>query len=194
MADSFFSDAELWKSIQADDCSAFTILFKRYWAVLYRTALHYTEDRQLAEEVVHDLFVALWKGRGHLVIDSFESYLKAGARYEILRQLKKRRSSAVRYTDALPEGAATNEGERQIRDRELENGLREKLRQLPDRCREVFLLSRKEHLSNAEIAVQLGISKRSVENQITFALKFLRSNLKNITVLLLCYNITLLLL
>jgi RNA polymerase sigma-70 factor (family 1) len=163
------------------------MLFKRYWLLLYRTALHYTEDRQLAEEIVHDLFVTLWNTRSRLQIDHVRNYLKAATRYEILRQLKKQKSSKIRYIDNLPETrlvASYNEGDRHLRDQELEKGLLEYLKQLPDRCREIFLLSRKDHLSNAEIAVQLGISKRSVENQITYALKFLRSNLKNIPVLL----------
>src|ERR1700743_2371718 len=190
MAESYPSDDELWDSIQQDDCRAFTMLFKRYWPLLYRTALHYTEDRQLAEEIVHDLFVVLWNRRSHLQIDHFKNYPKAAARYEILRQLKKQKSSPVRYFDALPEArnpSTGNEGDRHIRDLELEKGLLEYLKQLPDRCREIFLLSRREHLTNAEIALQLGISKRSVENQITYALKFLRNNIGNMPLLILLY-------
>jgi len=186
MAESFLSDAELWDSIKNDDCRAFTMLFKRYWLLLYKTALHYTKDEQLAEEIVHDLFVTVWNRRQHLQIGDFKSYLKAAARYEVLHQLKKRKVQ-VTYFHSLPEtpgGAALNNGEEHIRHRELENGLFQQLMKLPDRCREIFLLSRKDHLTNAEIAVQLGISKRSVENQLTNALKFLRSNLKNFVLLL----------
>lgn len=188
MAESYPSDAELWGSIKEDDDRAFTLLFKRYWQLLYKTALHYTSDQQLAEEIVHDLFVVLWNRRRHLQIVDFRSYLKAAARYEVLRQLKKKKAPVTFY-DRLPERpelSAANNGDEHIRDLELENGLFEQLKKLPDRCREVFLLSRKDHLTNAEIALQLGISRRSVENQLTNALKFLRGNMKNLPLLLIC--------
>jgi len=187
MAESLLSDAELWDSIKKDDCRAFTMLFKRYWLLLYTTALHYTKDEQLAEEVVHDLFVTLWNRRQQLQIADFRSYLKAAARYEVLHQLKKRKAQLTffGYLPETSEGAALNNGEEHIRHQELENGLFQQLLKLPDRCREIFLLSRKEQLTNAEIAIHLGISKRSVENQLTTALKFLRSNMKNFVLLLL---------
>jgi RNA polymerase sigma-70 factor (family 1) len=187
MAKSTQSDAELWNAIRNDDYRAFTELFKRYWLILYKTATHYIKDNEAAEEIVHDLFVNIWKGRQTLQIEDFKSYLKLATRYEVFHQIKKRRASPLSYYEEVPENnnnTSVNSGYESIRSRELEIELEKHLVQLPDRCREIFLLSRREHLSNTEIAEKLGISKRSVENQITNALKYLRMNLKHLVVLI----------
>jgi RNA polymerase sigma-70 factor (ECF subfamily) len=183
MGKSSLSDTELWNSIKDDDYRAFTTLFKRYWLLLYKTALHYIKDPEIAEEIVHDLFFNIWRSRETLQIDDFKSYLKAGTRYEVFRRVKKTRATPITYFEELPEemgSSVLNKGEENIHSHELEQELELHLASLPGRCRQIFLLSRKDNLSNTEIATQLGISKRSVENQITAALKYLRNNLKNI--------------
>jgi len=101
--------------------------------------------------------------------------------------VKKIRATPITYFEELPEemgSSVLNKGDENIHSRELEQELELHLASLPDRCRQIFLLSRKDNLSNAEIATQLGISKRSVENQITAALKYLRNNLKNIAIVI----------
>ena len=187
MGESSFSDTELWNSIKDDDYRAFTSLFKRYWLLLYKTALHYIKDPEIAEEIIHDIFFNIWRSRNVLQIDDFKSYLKAGTRYEVLRRVKKIKAAPLSYLGELPENMSSpvlNKGDENIQDDELELELKRHLAALPDRCRQIFLLSRKDHLTNAEIAEQLGISKRSVENQITAALKYLRNNLENMVVVL----------
>jgi RNA polymerase sigma-70 factor (family 1) len=191
MAKDALSDAELWNAIRNDNYRAFTTLFERYWLTLYKTANHYIKDPEAAEEAVHDLFVNLWKARQTLQIADFKTYLKIATRYEVLRMVKKRKAIPLSYYDELPpetDRAVTNSGYENVRNRELEYELERYLSKLPDRCREIFLLSRKDHLSNTEIAERLGISRRSVENQITAALKYLRLNFKHIAVLIsICY-------
>lgn len=184
------SDIELWELIKQDDYRAFTLLFKRYWLMLYKTGVHYSNSTELAEEIVHDVFVNIWKGRGHLKIEDVKGYLKAAVRYEVIRQVKKQKKIPVSYVETLPENgdsSVANKGYENLSLNDLEHELEEQLDLLPQRCKQIFLLSRKEHLSNAEIAEQLGISKRSVENQITAALKFLRAHIKNIAVYLLAF-------
>lgn len=77
-----------------------------------------------------------------------------------------------------------NSGEEKFDYEELEANINSFLEELPNRAREIFILSRKEHLSNDEIANRLSISKRTVENQITNALKHLRISLKHISIVL----------
>src|SRR3546814_15198411 len=75
-----------------------------------------------------------------------------------------------------------NEGDERIRRSELESHVDQILPELPARCQEIFLLSRRDQLTNDEISDRLGISKRSVENQLTRALKHLRNHAKSLTV------------
>ena len=185
------SDSDLWKEIVNDDYRAFTVLFERYWFVLYKTAGKYIKDQELCEEAVHDLFLNIWNRRKYLDIQDFNSYLKTSIRYQVYRILKKDKTSAITYVDEYPEEfvvANENDGDKKIQYNDLEKELEECLNPLPKRTAEIFLLSRKDHLSNAEIAERLGISKRSVENQITNALKFLKTHYRYIVVFLLLYR------
>ncbi len=185
------SDSDLWKEIVNDNYRAFTILFDRYWFVLYKTAGKYIKDQALCEEAVHDLFLNIWTRRKYLNIEDLNAYLKTSIRYQVYRLLKKEKVSAITYVEEYPaELALSSDGDitEKTLYNDLEKELEDCLKPLPKRTTEIFLLSRKEHLSNAEIAQRLGISKRSVENQVTKALKFLRSNYKYIVVFLLLYR------
>jgi RNA polymerase sigma-70 factor (ECF subfamily) len=82
-----------------------------------------------------------------------------------------------------------NQGEHRIKNQELLQELDRYLEKLPKRCQEIFYMSRMDNLSNQEIAGRLGISKRTVENQITKALKHLRSCLKQLSTILCLWHI-----
>lgn len=187
------SDESLWIAIRGDDAAAFKILFDRYWAAIFSTSFSYLNDRAACTEIVHDIFLGIWLKRHALEIDSFYHYLTAAARYQVYKRLQRKGALKIVYIDSMRSGsdqsvyrgagynegggAAFNEGEYNLRYRELQNTVEASLQGLPDRCREIFLLSRKEQLSIAEIANQLGISRRTVENQLTRALQHIRHSL-----------------
>jgi len=172
------SDSDLWSLIVTDNYRAFTVLFERHGLRLYKTAQKYIKDEAICEEVVHDLFLNIWNRRQHLAINDFNHYLKAATRYQVYNYLKRAKLSSE-----------LNKGQEKLLYLELEEQLNEQLNALSDRCREIFLLSRKEHLTSTEIGERLSISKRTVENQITIALKHLRINFKNITSFLLLMDV-----
>jgi len=185
------SDSDLWKEIVNDDYRAFTVLYDRYWFVVYKTAGKYIKDQETCEEAVHDLFLNIWNRRQYLNIEDFSSYLKTSMRYHVYRLLNKASASVITYVDEYPEGLALtreNDGNAKLLYLDLEKELEERLKPLNKRTAEIFLLSRKEQLSNAEIAERLGISKRSVENQVTKALKFLKTYYNLMAVWLLLYR------
>lgn len=182
------NDETLWCAARDGDAQAFAALFDRYWSKLYSTAFHYLKDKEAASDVVHDLFLNLWLKRSHLEINSFSHYLTAAARYAVYKRLKARNNLRVVYTEGLVDQhseLAHNEGLRKLQTQELGRQVELLLEGLPTRCKEIFLLSRRELLSNDEIARRLQISKRTVENQLTTALKHLRPSLKHLHLLLL---------
>ena len=185
------SDSDLWSLIVTDNYRAFTVLFERHGLRLYKTAQKYIKDEAICEEVVHDLFLNIWNRRQHLAINDFNHYLKAATRYQVYNYLKRAKLSPISYQDHLTEDSSSelNKGQEKLLYLELEEQLNEQLNALSDRCREIFLLSRKEHLTSTEIGERLSISKRTVENQITIALKHLRINFKNITSFLLLMDV-----
>jgi RNA polymerase sigma-70 factor (family 1) len=191
MAYSFLSDADLWILVLDDDYRAFTALFERHWVRLYKTALRYIKDEEVCEEIVHDLFLNLWNRKKHLVISDFHKYLKAAIRYHVYAYLKKHKASPLQLCeDMASEGnlVEMNTAYEKLMYRDMEAELNQQLKSLPQRCQEIFAMSRVEQLSNGEIAEKLGISKRTVENQITFALKFIRGHIKDIALLILLFT------
>ncbi|MDB5116578.1 MAG: polymerase sigma-70 factor [Mucilaginibacter sp.] len=177
MTTSLLTDEELWLAITMDDSRAFAILYNRYWRKLYKTTVHYLKDETVAEEILHDVFVILWNRRRFLKIDNFKKYTHMTIRYHVYKHLKAVGNSPIDYVEQYEEHSmplCLNNGEGKLNYHDVSVQLQSSLEPLPKRCREIFWLSRIENRSNEEIARQFGISKRTVENQITHALKHLR--------------------
>lgn len=176
------TDAELWSAICRDDKKAFDALFERYWTLIYNTAFAYLKEADASSQIVHDIFLNLWRKRHEYEIMQFRAYLSTAARYHVFKALKARKASNLVYVEDYAElndgRQSQNMGDENINTAELETALQGSLDKLPKRCREIFTLSRTNQLSNDEIAEKLSISKRTVENQLTTALQYLRNALK----------------
>lgn len=178
------SDDELWNAVVEDNTRAFATLYNRYWHKLYKTVFYYIKDKEAAEQTVHDTFVVLWSRRKHLNIANFANYIHVTSRYHVFKELKARKISPVAYIenyDVLETEKEYNDAERKFQQQDFETELRNCIQPLPKRCREIFWLSRIENLSNEEIAKKFDISKRTVENQITYALKHIRTSCADIS-------------
>lgn len=170
------SDEELWRAITNDNEPAFATLFERYWELLYNNAYLRLRNHEECEEIVHDVFLSIWERRKTVEIQSCKAYLLTAVRYQIYNRLRlaKHLKVHLQIDDQSDFVLAHNEGENRLMVQEFHSALSSKLKALPKRCREIFHMSRMNQLSNEEIANELGISRRSVENQITSALKHLR--------------------
>lgn len=165
--------------IKSDDIKAFDQLFHRYWSLIYKNLFFYISDEELCAEIVQDIFLTIWQKRSTLQIISFRQYLNVAARHHLFKKLKTRNSKTVSYIDSyetVAHAVAPNDAEERLSASDAEYQLALALNKVPKRSREIFVMSRRDQLTNKEIAEQLGISKRSVENQITSVLKFLRTS------------------
>jgi len=183
------NDSELWLAVRNDDEYAFAMLFERYWVRLYKTAFRYLKDRENSEEAVHDVFLSIWNRRDQLEIESIPNFLLTAIRYQVYNRMRAAKPPVTLISndleiDYLPDH---NQGDYRIKNEELLSELNEHLEKLPKRCQEIFYMSRMDNLSNQEIADRLGISKRTVENQITAALKHLRTCFKHVSIILCIY-------
>lgn len=177
------TDLALWNAVKEGDLQAFDTLFNRYWSKVFTTAFNRLRDREACIEITNDVFVMLWTRRDKLVIHSFDAYLQTVTRNRVYKHFRALKSAPLDYNERIENIAAKNfavDGDYNLRYRELEKTVDYYLNQLPQRCREIFHLSRKDQLNNDEIAARLSISKRTVENQLTTALKHLRVELKKI--------------
>jgi RNA polymerase sigma-70 factor (family 1) len=178
-------DIQLWNAVRADDQQAFTRLFDKYWGCVYKTGYRYLKDREVCQEIVHDIFLSLWNRRHVLVIDSFPAFLLTSTRYQIYSRRKAKQLVLADTTELDVHEFTANEADIRLRQSELQHQLHQLLLQLPPRCQEIFRMSRFDYLSNEEIAGRLHISIRTVENQLTYALRHLRIHLKDIATVLL---------
>ena len=166
------------KSLRAGHEHAYAKLFFEYYRPLSIFALKYVYDLDTARELVQDLFVSIYENRKSLIIaTSIRSYLYQAVKNRCLNHLKKA-SVRRQYREQNKENLNPVESlEDQIQANELEHRIFLLISQLTAKCQEVFLLSRVKGLKNKEIAAKLGISIRTVETHISYALRFLREKL-----------------
>lgn len=166
------------------DSSSFEELFRSYFTPLMMFARKILVDEDDAREVVHKVFIALWEKREKVdLTTSLKSYLFTSVHNRSLNVLRDRKKFS---DEELPDLAGEWDVSTQIESMELEEKIGEAIQSLPEKCRQVFELNRFEGLKYSEIAQQLGISVKTVENQMSKALKILREKLVHYMTLLLC--------
>lgn len=177
-------DAALLRALAQNDEPAFAEIYQRYWDDLHAHAHRKLGCAQEAEEVVQDLFVALWNKR-HTTpnIQQLSAYLFTALKYRVIDCL---RAQAVRQAHAAaprPAHAAIDHGtEETVAVADLATALAHGLRRLPDHARAVFQLSRLEHRTIPEIAAHLQVSPKTVEYHLARSLRLLRGCLREFMV------------
>ncbi|MDD4192793.1 MAG: RNA polymerase sigma-70 factor [Mangrovibacterium sp.] len=162
------------------DRKAFRYFFEKYYAGLCNFVNIYVHDTSLAEEIVQDIFVCFWENKTHLKIThSVKSYLFTASKYRSLKEIRnqntrKRILKGLTITDFDDQ---TNHDEFYFDTEEFRSVLNAAVEDLPPKCKEIFLMGKVKNLSHREIAERLNISAKTVENQITIALKKLRAAL-----------------
>lgn len=175
-------EVHIIKSIRAGRESAFEELFSEYYRPLSVFALKYVGDLENSKEIVQNLFVHLYENRQNLIVTtSLESYLYQSVRNRCLNHIKQTRIRKEHLEHYRSEHEESEDLEARIRETELEHQMFKIVDKLPPQCKNIFTMSRAKGLSNGEIAEMLGISKRTVETQISNALKTLRNNLGDLT-------------
>jgi RNA polymerase sigma-70 factor (ECF subfamily) len=174
------TDQELVQLLQQGDKKAFDALYGRYWRKLYLLAYQKLRSRELAEELVQDLFISLWTKRESLHITaSVGAYLGMAVRYMVIKFFQKERVHQQYEQTAALGPAYANTTEDAVLFRDLQEVIEQEINKLPEKCREVFQLSRHDNLSQKEISLKLHLSEKTVENHIGKALRLLRLSLKD---------------
>jgi len=157
------------------------MLFRTYYQPLCNYAYTYLQDRDEAEEIVQSTFLNIWEKRTNLAIHTgVKPYLYAMVRNACLNVLKHEK---IKLQHAAMEMAVADRSvestTRTVMATELETRIHLAMDKLPEQCRLVFKLSRFEELKYGEIAEQLNISVKTVENQMGKALRIMREQLKD---------------
>lgn len=172
-------DEQLVQLIKIGNELAFTTVYDRYWKHLLSIAYNHLKDSAKAEEVVQEVFLDLWARREKLAIENLRAYLAGAIRFSVFKSIyrEKRRRELLNSQGQLSE---TVFNENRIDLRILQDIIEGLVDELPKQCKLVFKKSRYENKANKEIAKELNISEKSVEANITRALKTLRHGLQRI--------------
>ncbi|HEX2901665.1 MAG TPA: RNA polymerase sigma-70 factor [Bacteroidia bacterium] len=157
--------------------SAFEAMFRKFQPGLVRFAFVHLRSQEDAREVVQEVFINVWDKRDQLSFDEeLKYYLFRAVKNACLNLIKKRRLETVSLEEALT-AAEEQLGEGTETQRRFK-AVMAQIDQLPEMCREIFLMSRMEGLSHKEIAEILEIAPKTVENQIGIGLKKIREGMK----------------
>ncbi|HBH85902.1 MAG TPA: RNA polymerase sigma-70 factor [Bacteroidales bacterium] len=171
------NESMLVRHLARGNLLAFNTLFKEYGNRLYRFALGYLKSESEAEDVVQEVFTIIWEKRASLKEDlSFRSYLFTIA-FNIIRKHFRTKAYLAEYFKARNVIEQDLQTLNEITYRSLNQYIAKLIDQLPERRREIFIKSRFEGKSIKEIAEELKISHKTVENHITDVLRFIRKNI-----------------
>ncbi|MGX5819589.1 RNA polymerase sigma factor [Chitinophaga lutea] len=173
-----FSDETLLSLLSEGDIAAFNEIYNRYSRPLYLYIISKTDRGETSKDLLQDLFATLWEKRCGLdVRQSLRAYLYQSVRHKIIDLYRKDATyrkylqQLIEHFDAQPHNIA------EAYDYKAKaTEVFEAINGLPEKMKEIFMLSRFENLSIEQIAARLGLSQQTVKNQISKALKILRTH------------------
>ena len=176
------SEQEIIKAIREGNAEIFRLVFDSCYESLCHYAFTILKSTEEAEDIVQFLFLKLWDKREELNIrQTIRSYLFKSVYHRCINHLEHKTiiRNHQRYSQRVPNPDAQPP---EIFPEELGDSIRKALDKHPPRCRSIFIMSRYEELTYAEIAKRLNISENTIQNQICKALRILREELKDMLV------------
>ncbi len=180
-------DDELLFRIGNGDHIAYDEIYRRYWSTMFQSAYNLLREREVCMDIVQDVFIWLWEHRSNINVRSLKPYLLVAVKFKVANYIKKGKVRSSFFDELQRIGEPVELLEESIEVKQLLEIINYFIGQLPEKCREIFLMSRHEHLSNKEIAERLGISIKTVENQMTIALKKMKTSLGKISSIFLLF-------
>lgn len=172
-----YNEADLIALLQSGDMEAYACIYNEYWPKLYAYVYNRLKVKEVTEEIVQEVFFSLWTRREVLQLTtSLAAWLFTAVKYQIfnyIRSDKVRRtyaSSFSRFDSALED----NSNQEHMDCADLASAVEKEVSRLPEKCQQVYRMSRDQHQSVQDIAAALNISHKTVENHLTKALKHLR--------------------
>lgn len=158
--------------IARGDKEAFSLLFNKYYGKVFRFILSLVKQKSIAEDLSQDIFVKLWANRRKLsTISSVDNYLFIMSRNRTLDFFRKasHKKECIDISEDILLSIASKDSTERVDDQSLINAVRMAVNAMPPKRRDIFMMSRFDGLTNDEIATLLGLSRKTVENQLTLA-------------------------
>lgn len=183
------TEQDIIKKFVAGDLTTFEMVFRDYYTPLVRYGNTLLRDHDETEDVVQQVFVSMWEKHAQLAIHtSVRAVLYKAVHNACLNRLKHRKVRAE-YAADVKHSQEEAMQDQQLQAKELETKIQEAVAKMPEQCARIFSMSRFEQLRYQEIADQLGLSVKTVENQMGKALKIVREHLRDYLPLFLLFLI-----
>jgi RNA polymerase sigma-70 factor (ECF subfamily) len=182
-------DSALLQRLEQGDKTAFDALYEKYWEQAYSNAYKRLKDTDLSKDVVQEIFLSIWINRANH-INNLPAYLNVAVRNRVLKQIQKQKGR-VPFLEAFenaPELA--HQLESNVLWKEFYRAFESLLTTLPPKRQEIFRLRFNDDLSTKDIASRLGLSRKTVQNQLGKAIEQLRVSLVQMFLLFILWMIT----
>ncbi len=186
-----WADEALLQALAEGSREAFAEVYERYWQRVFALAYRKLKSRETAEELVQDLFATLWHKRAEHQIEHLEHYLLGAINRRIIGHLRAHQVRTA-YADYCRwhQQQTTQETEQALAAADLSEAFAKALLRLPEQSREIFRLSRLEHVSVQEISQRLCLSAKAVEYHLTKSRRLLRDYLRDFVLAALFFLVT----
>jgi len=174
-----FKDNDLIEMLKNADAAAFNEIYNRYADAMYGSAFNILRDKHTCMDLVQEVFEWFWLHKEKLEVTNCKAYLMTAVKFKTSNYIRNNKVPRKFFDELSGLDVAGENEEALLEVKQLIAFIKNCSDTLPLRCREIFQLSRFEQLSNKEIALKLSVSEKTVENQMTIALKKLKKNLAN---------------
>jgi RNA polymerase sigma-70 factor (family 1) len=169
-----YNNETLLNLLAKSDELAFTEIYDRFWKKLFAIAYNRLKEKPEAEDIVHDVFASLWANRNKVNVESLENYLAVSAKYMVLSKIKKKERERIFNNASQQAPVFELTIESSLHYKYILEIVKNEVEKLPEKCRLIFKYSRNDGMPVKQIAKELSISPKTVENQLNKALKQLR--------------------
>ena len=181
-------EKELINELKYGSVDAFDQIFKIYGARIYKFALSVLKSREDSEEIVQDTFYIIWVKRKTIELDrSFKSYVFTIAYHKIITTIREKLREKNYRKNFIMNATDHFDLQEIILSEDLHRRVDAVIQNLPPKRKEIFILRKDYNLNYKEIATKLGISSKTVENNINLAIKYIKSRMVNDSTLLILF-------
>ncbi len=174
------TDKELCSLLRIGDQNAYTVIYERYWESLYRSAYKRLKNKEQCQDIIQIVLSDLWRRREEVIIEDLPAYLHTAIRFQVFKQIS-RKPDSNKFLDEFDTLLTSPvQADDDLLEKEILNLVKLWINALPPKRRAIFIMYAEDELSTRQIAEKLGISQKTVQNQLNTAVISLRLKLAKV--------------
>lgn len=178
------TDIELLDLIAQHNRDAFDALYDRYWELLFNAAFRRLKDKAQCKDIIQEVFIDLWCRRGQVAIDNIKAYLLTAVRFQVYKLVAREKAGPAFFELYETIASSTFGAEGNLMEKEFMEYVKQWIDELPEKKRTMFLLHTQHDKSTKEIAHELSLSQKTVQNQLGATIYRLRLHIASFFMML----------